>query len=870
MRRSAIMRAAVAMLAVATPFGPAANRTAAATPPASLNYQGVLRDAGDKPLSGNYDITLTLWDAPNAGNQVLVDAHTGAGSVSVSGGLFNCTVGGGTVTDGSGPGVYTSLADVFRDYGNVWLEVRVGTETLAPRTQVLAEAYALNATNLGGKGADAFLDLSSTPQTKVGTATFDAVAAANSSGLEARGSVTGGHFRTSGTGEIFGGHGDTGLDAYGAYAGGIFRHGTPASYDTETYLATDAWGLRGGGSGVRGGGGGLLYDQSDPSTYAYLSWSGYGVVGQGSAAGGYFTDPGVTTWAKCGYDGYGVYSRGTRTGVAAFTGTNFATLADEMAGTGVSASGRTIGVSASSGTLVTRIADSGTGYGVLASGGTVGVYGQGATLGAQFQRAAPALEYANLAASGYGIQAYGTFDQGGAGGGMFSDVHYSGYAELAVGNNGVFGSGSYFGGRFVNRHSGADAWLGYANVGIAGYARNSGEAGGFFQDLSSSGWAYLGKGAAKIQGTGAVSFVQNHPLDRSRVIVYAAPEGDEVAVYTRGTGRLSDGRARVLLGETFQWVVNPDLGLTAHLTPRDEPVALAVTSVSPTELAVRGPAGSNAEFDYLVFGLRIGFEDRPVVRPKEREAFIPDMAEDRRIFAAQPDLHSYTALQRFLRQRTPRVTDPGGATDLAASRALEAQIVRYDPARHSSLLGAPDVNRKSDIEQRGGDPTAVDSPNAARVQQPPGDARLAGQVALASTSTSTTPAVDPPWPAATSPVPVSEPVAAGDVVVIDPAHAGSLVRSSHADDDTVVGIVAGERGTTWSGTAPIALAGSIAFCNVDATGGPVAAGDLLVTSPMPGFATAPRAAAAAGTVVGKALEPLPGGSGPIRVLVMSR
>ncbi|HZN02588.1 MAG TPA: hypothetical protein VFD06_03270, partial [Candidatus Polarisedimenticolia bacterium] len=33
----------------------------AADPPALMNYQGVLRDASDLPLSGSYDVTFRLY-----------------------------------------------------------------------------------------------------------------------------------------------------------------------------------------------------------------------------------------------------------------------------------------------------------------------------------------------------------------------------------------------------------------------------------------------------------------------------------------------------------------------------------------------------------------------------------------------------------------------------------------------------------------------------------------------------------------------------------------------------------------------------------------------------------------------------------------
>src|SRR5262245_57556570 len=95
---------------------------AAATPPALLNYQGVLRDIADNPLTGSYDMTFRLFDASAAGNEILIDVHDTANSnaVSVDNGLFNVAIGGGIVSDGSGPGSYVNLGEVFRDHSSVW------------------------------------------------------------------------------------------------------------------------------------------------------------------------------------------------------------------------------------------------------------------------------------------------------------------------------------------------------------------------------------------------------------------------------------------------------------------------------------------------------------------------------------------------------------------------------------------------------------------------------------------------------------------------------------------------------------------------------------------------------------------------------
>jgi len=125
-----------------------------------------------------------------------------------------------------------------------------------------------------------------------------------------------------------------------------------------------------------------------------------------------------------------------------------------------------------------------------------------------------------------------------------------------------------------------------------------------------------------------------------------ATESDELpgraarpaGTYARGNGRLVNGVARVPLGETFQWVTNPDIGLTAHLTPRGAATLLFVESLSTTELVVRGLEESDATFDYVVFGLRIGFEGASVVTDKTIESMIPSMKVERELFEREPEL----------------------------------------------------------------------------------------------------------------------------------------------------------------------------------------------------------------------------------------
>ena len=116
---------------------------------------------------------------------------------------------------------------------------------------------------------------------------------------------------------------------------------------------------------------------------------------------------------------------------------------------------------------------------------------------------------------------------------------------------------------------------------------------------------------------------------------------------------------------------------------------------------------------------------------------------------------------------------------------------------------------------------------------------------------------------------------AGTVLVIDANNPGKLAVSSEAYDSRVAGIAAGAKGLG-SGVrlgvgqfdCDVALAGRV-YCNVDASHGAVEPGDLLTTSPTPGYAMkAADPASARGAIIGKAMERLElGAKAQILVLV---
>jgi len=698
---------------------------AAVFPPAQINYQGVLRGSAGEPLTGDYEMTFRFFDAATGGNEILIDRHLASvgQQVTVAGGLFSVELCKGlvgfAVLDGSGPGTYSSLVQVFRDYASVWLEVTIGTETLSPRTRILAAGYAFNAanagsadvaasattavtattatdaTNLNGQPGSFYMDMSSTRQFKAGGARFTSA--------------------------------DSGYYVLEAYT----NPGSPGAMLAEGANGYCAMGYDTVGE-VCGGTdyGGYFYDRNDNS-YSYL---GHGVVG-----------------VDAGGSGYGVI--------------------------GVGSGSASYGVFAAS--------NGSAGYGLYAQG----------QIAARFVQS-------NLTATNVNIA-------------------YSGYGVLSHSSNGIFND-----------------------------------------DNEDTSYAYLGRGGYKVQGTGTVSFVQNDPDHADRVVIYHAPESSEVNVFTRGSARLENGVARVALDPTFVLTANPDLGLTAQLTPRGEAVPLAVDAVSATELVVRGPAGSHVAFDYDVMGLRIGFEGMPPIAPKERDSVIPRTADGEDVYANHPELRSFNALERYkiIESAVGRNID----SDLKASARLRGRIGvgRPMPVADADAAAVQPVEAPSGI-----DPVlpAGPMPTTALPAVPP-----AHEVPRPR------PAIDlRPADSGEAPAPSQRPMSqrfaaasaieAGDVVVIDPAARGAVRRSDRERDAAVVGIALGP---VVDGQVEVAV-GFVASVRVDASYGAIRAGDLLVSSPAPGAAMRAEGPAA-GTILGKALEPLDSGLETIRVLVVLR
>ncbi|HEX8617938.1 MAG TPA: peptidase G2 autoproteolytic cleavage domain-containing protein [Thermoanaerobaculia bacterium] len=126
-------------------------------------------------------------------------------------------------------------------------------------------------------------------------------------------------------------------------------------------------------------------------------------------------------------------------------------------------------------------------------------------------------------------------------------------------------------------------------------------------------------------------------------------------------------------------------------------------------------------------------------------------------------------------------------------------------------------------------------------------------------------------------VPASSALEAGTVVVLHPERTNVVMASQSAYDTSVAGVISEQPGiilgVAGADKEMVATTGRVRV-RVDATKGAIKIGDLLVTSDKPGVAMRSqpiemqgRQFHQPGTVVGKALEPLPNGEGMILVLL---
>jgi hypothetical protein len=834
-----------------------------------LNFQGVLRRADGTPQNGSTAMTFSFFSAETGGDEILVDDHS---SIAIDHGLFTVSLGSGTVTDGAGPGTYTELPAVFAAYAEVYLEIDIKGEILTPRIRLHAAAWAHDAGSLEGRSASEFVDTTSTPQSKLGPLVVDASAMTTSVGVEGTGTDAGGYFHDSdGTGYVYAGQGNYGLKAYGSLAGGYFKDTNQTGY---AYVGRGDYGIMGYGNTAGG-----YFKDADQSGYAYVGNGDYGIQAHGFAGGGTFQDQDGTAYAYAAEESYGIRALGDEAGGYFLdqdgTGYAYVGYGDYgIQGFGSSAGGHFKDDGASG------YANVGTGnYGIMAYGSTTGGYFKDSDDSG----------YANVGYHDYGIRAFGNIA-----GGYFKDLTSTSYGSVGSGVHGVYAVGSDTGGYFTD--SGGTAWarLGSGNAGIEAEGKGGGALFGDFDEDSGAAIASGGDGISawgdfrggsfshatsgndldvagstySLSGNGAKNFVQNHPFEPANLIVYTSLEGDEVGTYTRGTARLVGGEARVTLGETFQWVTSPDIGLTAQVTPRGSAVPLAVLSLSTTELVVAGP--EDVVFDYTVQGLRVGFEELSAVRPKAEgeEAYLPSFEANRELLEKDPGLRAHTALERFRIMEQESGGRP--SVDLEGSATLVAAIGTYDPERH----GRPADRFPGIAASRGASEGDLEEEIVVGIDGLPSNSGHSGTHSSVGESIEQSgrsedlgiPQV--PEYLATE-MSLSTPAEAGDLLGLDHQGEGRLRPTSFQGDPSVIGVATSATESGEAGFMTTVAVHGVVTVKADASYGRILPGDLLESSPTPGHAM--RAAdPATGVVVARALEGLEVGTGTIRVLIVGR
>ncbi|MCU0722751.1 MAG: hypothetical protein MUC63_03915, partial [Planctomycetes bacterium] len=303
-----------------------------------------------------------------------------------------------------------------------------------------------------------------------------------------------------------GSHAIYGDSAVASYSGvyGVTSSGT--GYGVYGYSAT---------AGARG-----VYGQQTSTT------SGYGVYGQG-CVGGYFAATATTSSAnravEIGQSYYGIYYSATpttglyllysSTGIYFGSSGTYGIYHGGSPSTGIYFAGTpTTGIYFLNSPSI-GVYSRGSSYALYGIGGTYGVYGNGTTAGVYGYEG-------TASTTSHGVRGYGY-----NGGYFYSLTTGSPYRALEVGQGyyGIFMTAANSYGIYQN-----------ATPSYGVYAQGS-------------TYAYYGVGNLYVTGTiscgSTKSFVQDHPTDPTKSVVYVCLEGGEAGTYVRGSARLAKGTA---------------------------------------------------------------------------------------------------------------------------------------------------------------------------------------------------------------------------------------------------------------------------------------------------------------------------------------
>jgi hypothetical protein len=124
--------------------------------------------------------------------------------------------------------------------------------------------------------------------------------------------------------------------------------------------------------------------------------------------------------------------------------------------------------------------------------------------------------------------------------------------------------------------------------------------------------------------SGSKHFVEPHPTDPKKDILYSSLEGREVGTYFRGTASIVNHEAVIVIPEDFR-IVTAEEGLTVQVTPIGGYSQVYVESKDLNQIVIRG--SQDVPFDYMVNGVRRAFKNFEPVQTGY--VFMPQSPSDR-------------------------------------------------------------------------------------------------------------------------------------------------------------------------------------------------------------------------------------------------
>jgi hypothetical protein len=267
--------------------------------------------------------------------------------------------------------------------------------------------------------------------------------------------------------------------------------------------------------------------------------------------------------------------------------------------------------------------------GIKATGGTGGVDAYTTTSGAFLPWFSAVYGSATtLTTFGYLGGIYGAYgmDQNSGNFGFLGDSDVGVQGENGNGNYGWLGGGVTGAGGV--RSNGNYGYLGSTYYGVYGYVTDSESHGVYGYSRYNRGvfgvsdYGYAGYFTGNVHVTGDLSasgtkpFIQPHPKDASKEIVYIALEAPEAVIMLRGTAQLRNGKSVIELPEHFH-VVAAEEGMQVQVTPYSaDTFGLAVVERSRVKIVVKELKNGqgNFKFDYFITAIRAGFEKhQPIV-----------------------------------------------------------------------------------------------------------------------------------------------------------------------------------------------------------------------------------------------------------------